>query len=86
MAIPSLALVVQLDFQQAFEILDHKILMSKPRAFGVCGELPNWLADFLHERTQRIVFRGAMSDAVEVLSGVPQGSVLGPHSFQCVHQ
>lgn len=55
--------------------------MSKLCAFGVCGELSNWLADFLRERTQRVVFRGDVSGTVKVLSGVPQGSVPGPTLF-----
>lgn len=47
----------------------------------VCGERFNWGADFLRDRTQRVVFRGVASGTIKDLSGLPQGSVLGPTLF-----
>ena len=45
------------------------------------GFLLQWIQDFLSQRKQRVVFKGAVSDWCSVISGVPQGSVLGPIFF-----
>ena len=40
-----------------------------------------WLTDFLSDRSQQVIMDGALSDPAAVLSGVPQGTVLGPLLF-----
>ena len=50
-------------------------------ASGVRGKLHQWMATYLAQRTQRVVVDGAMSQEARVLSGVPQGTVLGPLLF-----
>ena len=55
--------------------------MSKLRLYGVQGEVAAWILAFLSGRTQRVVVDGSMSDSADVISGVPQGTVLGPLLF-----
>ena len=56
-------------------------LLQKLSACGIEGKLLCWIADFLSDRKMRIMVRGEYSEWVDVISGVPQGSVLGPIRF-----
>lgn len=73
--------LLQLDFKQAFDRVDHIILRQKMSKMGITGCLMNWISDFLLDRSQRVIFQGAVSTSKQVLSGIPQGSVLGPTLF-----
>ncbi len=61
--------------------VSHHHLLRKLHASGVRGKLHQWMATYLAQRTQRVVVDGAMSQETRVLSGVPQGTVLGPLLF-----
>jgi Reverse transcriptase (RNA-dependent DNA polymerase)/Endonuclease-reverse transcriptase len=73
--------VVYLDYRKAFDSVPHKRLVAKLRMYGLTGKLLLWIADFLNARTMKVELRGVFSRLIEVLSGVPQGSVLGPLLF-----
>jgi hypothetical protein len=73
--------VVYLDFAKAFDTVPHVRLAEKLKAYGIRGSLLEWIKHFLSNRRQRVSIGGELSDWAEVLSGIPQGSVLGPILF-----
>ena len=73
--------VVLLDFAKAFDTVPHKRLLVKLKAYGIDGLTLDWIESFLKNRRQRIVQGEIVSNWVEIFSGVPQGSVIGPLLF-----
>jgi hypothetical protein len=73
--------VIYLDFAKAFDKVDHKLLLKKVRFYGIKGQVYDWIKEFLTGRTQVVTVDGHHSLPGFVISGVPQGTVLGPILF-----
>ncbi len=72
---------VLLDFSKAFDKVPHQRLHNKLYYYGVRGQVLLWIDDFLAGRSQSVVCDGHQSTPCDVMSGVPQGMVLGPLLF-----
>ena len=72
---------IYFDFAKAFDSVPHKRLLHKLRSYGIGGNVFNWIKGFLLERKQYVSVENVSSEMANVLSGVPQGTVLGPILF-----
>ena len=73
--------VVLVDFKKAFDLVDHKILLSKIKLYGIDNEALMWFNTYLAHRQQQVSLNDNESDFETVTFGVPQGSILGPLLF-----
>ena len=73
--------VVYLYFQKAFNKVPYQRLLLKLKVHGISNDVINWIENWLTHRRQRVIIDGDISNWKFVLSGVPQGSVLGPILF-----
>ena len=70
-----------MDFKKAFDSVSHNALLCTLQSLGITGALHNWLTTYLTTRTQCVRIGSKCSNYCSVLSGVPQGSILGPLLF-----
>ena len=69
------------DFQKAFDTVNHEILLKKLEHYGFRGVINDWFRSYLTNRKQKVVINGFESKSMIMNHGVPQGSVLGPILF-----
>ena len=72
---------ILLDFRKAFDLIDHHLLVQKMLCFDLPLNIVAWTVDFITDRRQRVKLHECYSEWCSVLSGVPQGTILGPCLF-----
>ena len=70
-----------MDFVKAFDTVPHHRLLYKLQWYGIQGKVHQWISSFLTNHRQKVILGNAHSSLVDVSSGVPQGTVLGPILF-----
>ena len=71
------AIGIFIDFRQAFDTVDHSILLQKLYHYGIRGVAYDWFCDYLKNRTQLVSYHNIQSNYADISCGVPQGSILG---------
>ena len=74
--------IIYFDFAKAFDTVNHDLILSKLKfQYHIDGRMLKFFKNYLSNRSQRVVLDNCNSDIVSVLSGVPQGSIIGPLLF-----
>ena len=73
--------IIYIDFSKAFDKVPHRRLLVKLESLGFNDQLLKWIKSFLTGRTMSVKINQSLSDELDVSSGIPQGSVLGPVLF-----
>ena len=75
------AIGIFLDFQKAFDTVDHEILLDKLYNYWIRGIALDWFSSYLSNRFQIVSYNSCETEPKKMTYGVPQGSILGPRLF-----
>ena len=73
--------VIYTDFEKAFDRVPHNRLISKLHSYNITADIIKWIKAYLENRVQRVRINSSFSNWAKVISGIPQGSVVGPLLF-----
>ena len=76
-----ITILVLLDYSKAFDCANHKLILAKLKALGFKNSSLKWISSYLSGRSQQVVTDKGESSWINLLNGVPQGSILGPLLF-----
>ena len=77
---------VFLEFQKAFDTVNHKILIGKLNHYGTREISLDWFQSYLTNREEKTSMKGIFSDSLTVAYGVSQGVYIGPTAISALHQ
>ena len=72
---------VFVDLKKAFDAVDHNIILEKLDYYGLRGVAKDWFCSYINNQKQYVTLNGSNSSIKPILTGVPQGPVLGPLLF-----
>ena len=71
-----------IDLSKAFDTISHSNLLRKLPQYGICDEELSWFTDYLFHRSVVVSYDSCLSNTQDILTGSPQGSILGPLRFK----